>query len=250
MKNLIFIVLAIIAFALSSCKESDDNDFIVDAEPSFVGFMPKYDYDTSQNMTEIRGNETLVFGKDFTHILFFSMTNMRYRISYPNGSSKWLDDSGSNSQKLTLRICDYSIEKEFIAKIEFYNDSRNMSIILKQPLINDNTVMNDYFDSHIFDYLWSIGLPEKFTLSDLRTVKSIKNNYSIEYMATLKLFPNLESIDYWRADNDIIDFNYLQKLKLLTLSQSLGVVVTFMEKAVKLFFKVTNFQGLLQEITN
>lgn len=37
---------------------------------------------------------------------------------------------------------------------------------------------------------------------------------------------------------------------LLTLSQSLGVVVTFMEKAVKLFFKVTNFQGLLQEITN
>lgn len=37
---------------------------------------------------------------------------------------------------------------------------------------------------------------------------------------------------------------------LLTLSQSLGVVVTFMEKAVKLFFKVTNFQGLLQGIIN
>ena len=36
----------------------------------------------------------------------------------------------------------------------------------------------------------------------------------------------------------------------LTLSQSPGVVVTFMEKAAKLFFKVTNFQGLLQEITN
>ena len=33
---------------------------------------------------------------------------------------------------------------------------------------------------------------------------------------------------------------------LLALSQSPGVVVTFMEKAVKLFFKVTNFQRLLQ----
>ena len=31
---------------------------------------------------------------------------------------------------------------------------------------------------------------------------------------------------------------------------SLRVVVTFMEKAVKLFFKVTNFQGVLQVITN
>ena len=36
----------------------------------------------------------------------------------------------------------------------------------------------------------------------------------------------------------------------LTLPLSLEVVVTFMEKAVKLFFKVTNFQGLLQVITN
>ncbi len=37
---------------------------------------------------------------------------------------------------------------------------------------------------------------------------------------------------------------------LLTLSQSLGVVVTFMKKAAKLFFKVTNFQGFLQAITS
>ena len=36
---------------------------------------------------------------------------------------------------------------------------------------------------------------------------------------------------------------------LLTLSQSLGVVVTFMEKAAKLFFKETNFNGLSQDIT-
>ena len=36
---------------------------------------------------------------------------------------------------------------------------------------------------------------------------------------------------------------------LLTLSQSLGIVVTFMEKAAELFFKVTNFNGLSQDIT-
>ena len=37
---------------------------------------------------------------------------------------------------------------------------------------------------------------------------------------------------------------------LLTLSQSLGVYVTVMEKAAKPFFKVTNFKGLSQNINS